>query len=280
MTASKIAAGTPVDPNLLHGRAIVRTNETPIKYEWGDNLYFIVWKLLNPNFDHNTGIETPARGDADFKEVSASNVSLTFKSRAKGDIADTSETQTLVDKGYFIGWNDAWKANTAYRLGDYVTPSTRTGTRYRCKTAGVSGASEPGWGTAGDPTAIGDGSGALVWEAAGTDAVPIYYAKYVYALANPIRSRPQVPGSRISVTAREVPAAASGDSSASIICPRNPGAGRDKYSPKYIGINNPLGLIITDTDPVGSGTANNVTIGLNSTTTTNVNAPYADVNGN
>ncbi|MFA6665437.1 MAG: PQQ-binding-like beta-propeller repeat protein, partial [Armatimonadota bacterium] len=279
--------GVAMNPD-LHSRAISRTTDDPIKYEWGDKLYFIVWKLLNPNYDNNTGIETPARGAAGFREVSASNVTLTFKSRAKGDVADTSETQTLVGKdnkkGYFIGWNDPWKANTAYRLGDYITPTTKkpteTGRRYRCKTGGTSGASEPGWATAGDPTAIADGAGTLVWEDAGTDAIPIYYAIYEYSLENPTRSRPQVPGSRISVTAREVPAASSGDSSASTVCPRNPNAGRDKYTPKYIGINNPLGLIITDEDTVGDGKVNNVTIGLYNANTTDVDAPYADVNGN
>jgi len=54
----------------------------------------------------------------------------------------------------------AWAPNTAYSLGDKITPTTKNGNVYECTTAGTSGSTEPTW-----PTSEGDTvtDGTVVW---------------------------------------------------------------------------------------------------------------------
>ncbi len=66
-------------------------------------------------------------------------------------------------------FGDRWKPNTAYKVGEVVTPTAGTtgnGHTYRCTTAGTSGANEPGGGgVAAWPTSAGGtvSEGTCVW---------------------------------------------------------------------------------------------------------------------
>ena len=54
-----------------------------------------------------------------------------------------------------------WVAETAYSVGDCVQPTTPDGFRYRCTTAGTTGASEPTWNDASIGATTTDGT--AVW---------------------------------------------------------------------------------------------------------------------
>jgi hypothetical protein len=71
----------------------------------------------------------------------------------------------------------AWKATTAYSLGEYVEPTTANGYRYECTTAGTSAGSEPSF-----PTTIGAtvADGSVVWTCqAVTSTIPTRYEDLV-----------------------------------------------------------------------------------------------------
>lgn len=83
-----------------------------------------------------------------------------------------------------------WAADKAYGLGDIVIPTNPNGHFYRCKTAGTSGATEPGWLLTGN-SILNDGS--IQWVRLlgyikgqiGTEATQqsnIYYGKYYVVL--------------------------------------------------------------------------------------------------
>ena len=63
----------------------------------------------------------------------------------------------------------SWKPSTAYTVGNYVTPTWGNGRKYRCGTAGTSGATEPTFkqfGTTSD--------GSVVWDVSETTTTPTY----------------------------------------------------------------------------------------------------------
>ena len=61
---------------------------------------------------------------------------------------------------------DDWVTVTAYTLGKYIEPTTPNGLKYKCTTAGTTGASEPTWPTSGIGSTVADGS--VVWTLLGS----------------------------------------------------------------------------------------------------------------
>ncbi|MCL6518601.1 MAG: PQQ-binding-like beta-propeller repeat protein [Armatimonadetes bacterium] len=82
----------------------------------------------------------------------------------------------------------------------------------------------------------------------------IHWAKYCYVLDNSSHSKPQSPGSRITVSVQERPGgndkkAVPGDS---VVPDHSKGmSDRNKYVPQILAINNPLGLVYNDTTGIG-----------------------------
>ena len=73
------------------------------------------------------------------------------------------EYQCIIYFGYFTGVaRSIWVKNSAYAVGDVVTPTTLTGYQYRCTIAGTSHATtEPTWGTA---LGVTQTDGSVTWE--------------------------------------------------------------------------------------------------------------------
>jgi prepilin-type N-terminal cleavage/methylation domain-containing protein len=82
----------------------------------------------------------------------------------------TAAGGTVTDGG--VAWTEntppKWVQLTMYSIGDFVIPTTKNGHRYRCTTAGISGASEPTWPTAKGGTFI---DGTVTWTESGKLAV-------------------------------------------------------------------------------------------------------------
>lgn len=101
----KAALDAHTDPGDLHQRAFGSTifdhGNTPIHIEWGDQVYFIAWNLLNPNYNSATAKYNWDTASTGFKQKANGKVTLTFKSRAPGDAADSSDNQNMVQGGYY-----------------------------------------------------------------------------------------------------------------------------------------------------------------------------------
>ncbi len=76
---------------------------------------------------------------------------------------DFEQYQGILYYGYNTGVaRSIWVANTAYAVGDVVTPTTLTGYQYRCTVAGTSHATtQPTWGTA---LGVTQTDGSVTWE--------------------------------------------------------------------------------------------------------------------
>jgi prepilin-type N-terminal cleavage/methylation domain-containing protein len=74
----------------------------------------------------------------------------------------TAAGGTVTDGG--ITWTEdtppKWGQFTIYSIGNFVVPATKNGHRYRCTTAGTSGASEPTWPTTKAGTVV---DGSVTW---------------------------------------------------------------------------------------------------------------------
>jgi len=74
----------------------------------------------------------------------------------------TTAGGTVTDGG--ITWTEdtppEWAQFTIYSIGNFVVPVTKNGHRYRCTTAGTSGASEPTWPTTKAGTVV---DGSVTW---------------------------------------------------------------------------------------------------------------------
>jgi len=116
----------------------------------------------------------------------------------------------------------------------------------------------------------------------------IYWAKYAYVLDNSSPSKPQSPGSRITISVQERPGGNSsrvvpGDS----VVPRHDKdlTDRKKYVSQILAINNPLGLVYApNPDPslktVGIGIGKPAWVGVNQNWRTGKTANLASSNGN
>lgn len=93
-------------------------------YEWGEDIYIVVASVLDPN----NGLLIP--GDPGFDPTTESTITLTFKSRAPEDEADSSETVTVKqsDKGWFYDTNDVlvFYAKYIYKLDASAGGKTQT----------------------------------------------------------------------------------------------------------------------------------------------------------
>lgn len=94
----------------ITGSSPADAHTRPTNFEWGENMYFIAWNLMDPNWDYvngkSVGKDYLTSSDADifalFKSASPSTITLTLRSTAPGDQSDMSETLTMSDKGFYV----------------------------------------------------------------------------------------------------------------------------------------------------------------------------------
>lgn len=109
-------------------------------------------------------------------------------------LLDLLDQSRVVDRnGFLIEPTRVWEPATPFKVGDYVVPTTITGTAYRCVTAGTSGNTEPAWSAN-----VNDGSAVWVSDATYGAWTPTYDLNYAASLAWELKAA--IAATRISFT--------------------------------------------------------------------------------
>lgn len=151
--------------SLINQSATAASTQVPLIFDMGGNLY-IESPAGSGTLKPVTSSQVTSPGNAHLQVAPAYNRGYLAFSDMKVGLANPAVYDLPsgnLDPYTMRPVGDRWAANTAYMVGEVITPNTGTignGHTYRCTTAGVSGASQPNFPVSEGGT-VADGS--VVW---------------------------------------------------------------------------------------------------------------------
>src|SRR5262245_60749653 len=89
-------------------------------------------------------------------------------------VVEATELDEVLDTNQLASF---WLPNTVYNVRDTILPATLNGHRYRCISAGISGATEPNWPKSNAAT-ISDGTDGLRWQEEGPEYPNVFHIDF------------------------------------------------------------------------------------------------------